>query len=336
MKKIAPLFTLLAFIVFASCLHEIIYSDDTQFAPYQQNPPFTLPDNSTFYQNIPYDQHERNQLDIFLPAPSNGNSSPLLIIIHGGGFVQGDKKQAYSSSYHRHLINNLLSKNIAVSTINYRYVDDNGGIMRSINDCKRALQFIKHHRDSLGINSSKIILMGSSAGAGTALYIGLSSDLADLTSAEPILHQSTQVLGVIGTETQATYDIAKWDQLVFSTYQTLGFNHQDIISIIGKSRIEQYLGAKDTDVNSDETWGSHLDILSLMTTDDPEIYIANQKIANSVPTNSSELYHHPLHAKVLMDKAKEAGLSSRFYIPELDIDTRDEESIEDFILRKLL
>ncbi len=53
-------------------------------------------------------------------------------------------------------------------------------------------------------------------------------------------------------------------------------------------------------------------MLKLMSSDDPEIYVENVKQAYSIPTALVPLQHHPLHAKALMDRAKETHVKGIF------------------------
>ena len=54
------------------------------------SPPFTLDlSSASFYQDIAYDTAARNVFDFFMP--NNSAPSALLIYVHGGGFVSGDK-----------------------------------------------------------------------------------------------------------------------------------------------------------------------------------------------------------------------------------------------------
>ncbi|PIB34041.1 hypothetical protein BFP72_00645 [Reichenbachiella sp. 5M10] len=338
MKTIPTILGLFAFVFLASGLQSVIYSNQhPSFSSFQSPPPIPIPAGSHFYQDIPYNRYERTRFDFFRP-PHNPKSSPLVIIIHGGGFVQGEKENTYGSSYHTQLIPELLAQNIAVTTLNYRYLDDEGGIIRSIYDCKRALQYLRLHADSLAIDPSRILLMGSSAGAGTALYIGLCNDMGNPNHLDPVLRQSTRVSGIIATETQATYDIINWDKLIFTPYQDQGLDYSYIASVIGLTRIQQYLGISSLAQYSPhevKRLSQELDILSLMSSDDPELYVSNDKIRNQLPTTTSELYHHPLHALALKLHADQSEINSQFYIPKLRIDTRRGESMEGFILRKL-
>ena len=303
------------------------------------NPPFTIDLSSVkFYQDVSYDADILNVFDFFMPNKSTPSS--LCIIIHGGGFVSGDKTQPYSSTYFKSLINNLLSNNIAVASINYRFLEDNEteGLLKCLNDSKRALQFMRYYSNPLNFNKQKVVLMGSSAGAGTSLWIGFNDDMADADNLDPILRETTRVQGIVGTSTQSNYDFLEWHNNVFSEYQINGLDFDTVKSIMTETTILKYFGVSSlSELSSSEiiTYRNSVNMLDLMSNDDPEFYILTSGVPYSSPNNTSELYHHPLHVKSLKEKAIQTSTAGMFYCPELGIDTRNGENIENFILRKI-
>lgn len=303
------------------------------------NPPFTLDlSSANFYQDISYDTDVLNVFDFFMP--NKNTASSLCIIIHGGGFVGGDKTQPYSSTYFKSLINNLLSNNIAVASINYRFIENNEteGLIKCLNDSKRALQFMRYYSNTLNFNKQKIVLIGSSAGAGTSLWIGFNDDLADINNPDPILRETTRIQGIVGTSTQSNYDVLEWHNNVFSEYQISGFNLDTVKSIMTETTILKYFGVNSfSELSSSQivTYRNNVNMLNLMSNDDPEFYITTSGIPYTSPNNTSELYHHPLHVESLKDKANLTNATGIFYCPELGIDTRNGENIENFILRKI-
>lgn len=50
-------------------------------------------------------------------------SKLILLFIHGGGFVEGDKSKIYSSNHFKKLINNLLKNDIGFVSVNYCLVE---------------------------------------------------------------------------------------------------------------------------------------------------------------------------------------------------------------------
>lgn len=291
---------------------------------------------SLFFEDVSYGKGDRSVLDFFMPADTT--PSPLVVVIHGGGFVKGNKEKAYESGYHKKLINQLLSENVSVATINYHLLQktDTQGIMQSIKDGQQALQFLRYHARVFNIDKSKVVLMGSSAGAGMALWIGLNNEMADMGHKDVIKRESTRVSGLVCTSTQATYNIANWSSQVFDEYIDDGFTTASIVDMMDARRIQLYVGMPIDSPYSEakvRRYGDVLDMLAMISPDDPEMYVINDKVVYQIPTNTSELYHHPLHGKALKDKVESMGGRGVFVMPQLGIDTSQGESIFDFVMR---
>jgi hypothetical protein len=78
-----------------------------------------------------------------------------------------------------------------------------------------------------------------------------------------------------------------------------------------------------------------VDLLRLMDSADPEIWVANRKIMVTAPNTASILFHHPYHARALQAQAMRVGLKGQFHIPQMNIMPTEQESAFDFILRKV-
>ena len=55
--------------------------------------PAVIPDSVSLEANIPYDQYKETVLDILQPKEPSKEKRPGVIIIHGGGWVNGTKEQ---------------------------------------------------------------------------------------------------------------------------------------------------------------------------------------------------------------------------------------------------
>ena len=108
----------------------------------------------TSQRNVYYTNEKRSDksLDLYLPESER---FPLLVYIHGGGIVGGDKGRDG-----RCLANYYLPRGIAVASLNYRmypiakYPD-------FINDCAEAIKWLT---DTLGDRISHLFIAGTSAG----------------------------------------------------------------------------------------------------------------------------------------------------------------------------
>lgn len=301
--------------------------------------PISLGDvQADFYQNLSYSTHERNVFDIFLPT--SDSPTPLVIFIHGGGFVGGDKSFAYEGLLDEQ-IQDLLINKIAFASINYKLVaaiGDDTGVIKSMNDSKYCLQFIRHHSKFLNIDPDQIVLEGASAGAGTSLWIAMHQDMAEPESDDEILRQSTRVRGAALWETQATYDLVKWDTHVF---QDLNLNLLEQADTLIELRfaILGFYGIQDLEQLYDPNivaYREQIDMLNLFSFDDPPLWVNNSIYSEGIPTTSNDLTHHPLHVKAIFDAAEDFSIDATCYAPKIGIEDPEEEDVNQFIKRLLL
>lgn len=111
-----------------------------------------------------YGSEPLQKLD-FWRAKSNG--APLVIFVHGGGWKRGDKGNAtgqYKASHY-------LDQGYAFASINYRLVPD-ATVEQQAADVANAVAYLRGDAQRLGVDSSRIVLMGHSAGAHLVALVG--------------------------------------------------------------------------------------------------------------------------------------------------------------------
>jgi para-nitrobenzyl esterase len=273
-----------------------------------------------FSKDIAYDTKQRTQFDIWLP--DSNKPKALVIYTHGGGFTSGDKDFVYSAQQGGAWdfpsdIRFLLQNNIAFATIRYTLLNPTGekdGIKKPMNDVKRALQYIRHHASNFNIDKNKIILAGNSAGAGTSLWIAFNNELADLKNNDPVLRESTRVKGVVARETQSSYNIEdRWVNDVFVDYnltwaEILANETGNISKIYGVSSNAEYESAEI------DTYRAEVDMLALLTADDPAIWIDNTLRDVVHPYAAPDISsHHAFHARELKQRADAVGVENSTY-----------------------
>lgn len=112
------------------------------------------------------------RLQVFLPTDPNldpaltGRALPLVVFIHGGGWVSGDPHD------YRFIARMLAPAGHAVALVGYR-LDNAGRYPAMLEDGAAALRWIADHAAGLGGDSARIVLMGHSAGAYNAVMLGL-------------------------------------------------------------------------------------------------------------------------------------------------------------------
>ncbi len=301
-----------------------------------EDPPINLQGNEAqFARNVAYGPYEENVFDIFLVEATE--PTPLIVYIHGGGFTDGDKGVVYLSA--RDEIREVLSNGASYATINYRLLDevDKEGVIKPLSDSKRCLQFLRYHHEQLNVDPSRIAIYGASAGAGTCLWMAFSDEMADPAANDPVLRESTR-FNVIGAKAaQATYDLLKWETVVFDTLgMTLedmanlpNSSEQGLLSFFGADSFEQ-LGTPEF-----KAYRERVDMLGLMSLDDPPFWVQNNVENAGIPVDLSELFHHGLHALALKERAEEVGLECQAYIPALDIADPAGDGVIKFMLDRI-
>jgi acetyl esterase/lipase len=114
------------------------------------------------YQPIIYKILQTDTLTFDYYPSVKENSSPVVIVIHGGSWENGDSKQLPS------LNNYLATKGYNVVAMNYRLAPKYKS-PAAVEDVKDLINFLKKFHTRLKIDTSNFILLGRSAGAQIAL-----------------------------------------------------------------------------------------------------------------------------------------------------------------------
>lgn len=275
------------------------------------------------FVNEKYGEHERNTFDLWQTA--SDKPTPLVIYIHGGGFIGGDKSRYYDSEDWIR----FLDAGVSVATINYRFMNEPPyGILGSMNDSKRCLQYLRYNAEKYNIDKNRIACTGGSAGAGTSLWLAFSDDMADPGNDDPVLRESTRLSCAGAFATQSTYDILRWSEIIGLPPAK---SDKELHSIARAFGIKS---AKGIDLHAQTGIRKELDFLSKMKKGAPPFFVFNKK-KGGIPTNDDELQHHPLHAKALKEKAGEVGVEAVVYAPEIGLVDRSGKDLVDFFLGKL-
>lgn len=111
---------------------------------------------------------EAQKLDIYLPNEKK-EKYPVIIFIHGGAWMSGDKRENFSLPILRGL-----KEGYAVVSINYR-LSGEATFPAAIEDVKAAIRFVRANADKYNLNAEQIILFGRSSGANLATLAGTTS-----------------------------------------------------------------------------------------------------------------------------------------------------------------
>lgn len=121
-------------------------------------PSTEIPADLSFQPDVVYAQYGDRKLlaDIF--APKHPQPLPALIVVHGGGWHNGDKTKFQALSIR------LASLGYVVAAIEYRLADE-AAFPAAISDCFAAVRYLRANAKRLHIDADRIGAVGGSAGA---------------------------------------------------------------------------------------------------------------------------------------------------------------------------
>lgn len=109
-----------------------------------------------------YGAHERQRLDVFQPS-ANGGKRPVLIYVHGGGFIAGNKRVPGTAYYDNVALWAVRNGYVGV-TMTYRLAPENK-YPAAAADVGGAVKWGIEHVAAYGGDPENIVLLGQSAGS---------------------------------------------------------------------------------------------------------------------------------------------------------------------------
>ncbi len=131
------------------------------------------------------DDHASQCVDVYL-AKSDA-PTPAMIYIHGGGWRAGSKKSV--PAWLKALV---AEGKLSVVAVEYRFTDV-ATHPAQVNDCLRAIQFVRLNAQKWNIDPKRLGVTGGSAGGHLSAYVALHDDAANAKSDDPVQRQSSRV-----------------------------------------------------------------------------------------------------------------------------------------------
>jgi acetyl esterase/lipase len=163
-----------------------------------------VPEGVTFVPNIAYRKgNEAWKLDLAMPSERGNSPRPAIVIIHGGGWRNGDKRAGG-------FLNPTLeyaAKEYVCVTVNYRLSEegDPKSIGHCIEDVKNAVRWLRAHATKYNIDPTRIGATGNSAGAHLSVMLGLCPQNAGLEGDGPYQDYSSNVQAVVASATPTSF-----------------------------------------------------------------------------------------------------------------------------------
>ena len=150
-------------------------------------------------RDIPYrDGDNVNwRLDLATRTDTACTPRPAVVVIHGGGWIEGDKS---SFTLRQHgvpgNIEEFADLGFVAVTINYRLAPD-APFPAALEDCKCAVRWLRAHAKEYNVDPNHIGAYGNSAGGHLAMLLGMVGQDARLEGDGPYQDQSSRVQAVV-------------------------------------------------------------------------------------------------------------------------------------------
>jgi acetyl esterase/lipase len=226
------------------------------------------------------------KLDVYLP--NEGEKFPVIISIHGGAFMAGDKADGQLNP-----MLHGLKRGYAIVSINYR-LSGEALFPKNINDVKAAIRWVKANAKQYGFDEDKIALWGGSAGGNLSALAGTSAGVSGLEDlSEGNASYSSKVQAVV--DWFGPIDFLLMDAQLRETGNGKP-NHSEKDSPESK-----VLGAKITEIRQVVKQANPETYISA---DDPSFFIQHGTKDPLVPTQQSINFAKKLRATLGEEKIK--------------------------------
>ena len=136
-------------------------------------PPLEIPVDIPHEEDVAYLEGDRKEkADLYFPMNvPEGQQAPALIVIHGGGFNDGDKRKYRELNF----CTNAAKRGYLAMSINYKLRKSQGQVTwpQNLEDAKDAVRWLRLNADRLKIDPERIGAMGGSAGGNVAAMLTL-------------------------------------------------------------------------------------------------------------------------------------------------------------------
>ncbi|WP_395749165.1 alpha/beta hydrolase fold domain-containing protein [Prosthecobacter sp.] len=124
-----------------------------------------LPPGIRMEKDVSYipDGDEAQKLDLYLPEKESEKPLPLIVHIHGGGWMGGSKYPC--------AVAGMVSKGYAVASVEYRF-SQKAKFPAQIQDCQAAIRWLRAHAKQYNFDNDHVGVVGGSAGGHLSALVG--------------------------------------------------------------------------------------------------------------------------------------------------------------------
>ncbi len=152
-------------------------------------------DDIVLLHNLQYREGVRAcTLDLAMPKKSPDRPRPAIVVIHGGGWLEGDKSSFATTKTPGNILD-FAKLGFVATTINYR-MSGEAPFPAALDDCRCAVRWLRAHAGEYHVDTNHLGAYGNSAGGHLALLLGMMPPAESLEKQEPYAERSSQVQAV--------------------------------------------------------------------------------------------------------------------------------------------
>jgi acetyl esterase/lipase len=275
----------------------------------------------------PYGAHERQVLDVYFGTGEG--KRPVVINIHGGGWVRGDKTQLP-------YLAQLQDAGITVVSMNYRYswqaqkAGVEPPVAWPIEDAIRVVQVVRSKSNDWRIDPERVAATGGSAGACSSLLLATWPDQRNPTSDDPVSRQSTRIQCAAVNIAQTSLDPQQMKAWIpNSVYGGHAFGFMDPDNLASRdTQFDRFLSQRARILPWIEKYSPWFQV----SADDPPIFLQYQRPPTSDP-QAKDPTHSTNFGVHFLDRCKKIGVPCELAFPgSPDSNHKD---IADFLIKML-
>lgn len=156
----------------------------------------SLPDGGRVWPELLYSQpFGFRALTMSLAVPPGPGPHPVVVYIHGGGWMLGHPHAMHPNLAAMNIAETLLAAGYAVARPSYR-LSGEGKFPTQLHDLKTALRYLRHYAGLFNIAPNQIAALGESAGGHLAVLLGLETS-AEFEGEGGFVEESANVQAVV-------------------------------------------------------------------------------------------------------------------------------------------
>ena len=234
------------------------------------------------------------KLDLFLPPPSFAAKGPrpVIVYIHGGGWVGGGPRRSAAYSDWPKVLASMAEHGYVVASVSYRFAGE-APFPAAIQDVKAAIRFLRANSAKYGIDSGRFVTIGQSAGGHLASLAAVSCGAPGLSPPATTIPKAANV-ELTASAAKGADEVSDCVQGAVSWFGVYDFSTMPKGKLAGKSPMDMFLHCPDTGCDADVVKAASP--LSYVTAKTPPILVMHGAKDRQVPVDQAYRFEAALKA----------------------------------------